>query len=109
MILAVFLLAADPCDKTVCLSVLDQLYGILLCIAAVSYTHLDVYKRQLHRRAVGGIKDQHPAGESSCHPPYQFPDLLGREVIEHPGGKEHLSLIHILGVSPSDLRKHWEK
>ena len=30
-----------------------------------------------------------PAGESVGHPPHQFPDLLDREVIEHPGGKEH--------------------
>ena len=41
----------------------------------------------LYRRAVGGIKHQHPAGESICHPLHQRLDLLGQEVIEHPGGK----------------------
>ena len=36
------------------------------------------------------VRDQLlPAGESVRHPPHQFPDLLGQEVIEHPGGKEH--------------------
>ena len=30
-----------------------------------------------------------PAGESVRHPLHQFPNLLGQEVIEHPGGKEY--------------------
>ena len=46
MILAVFLLAADPCDKTVCLSVLDQFYRILLCIAVHDFP-LRIIKRNV--------------------------------------------------------------
>lgn len=41
----------------------------------------------LYCRPIGSIKDQHTAGESVCHSPHQFPDLLGQKVIEHPGGK----------------------
>ena len=43
---AVFRLTADPCDKTVCLSVLDQFYRILLCIAVDDFP-LRIIKRNV--------------------------------------------------------------
>ena len=46
MIFAVFRLTADPCDKTVCLSVLDQFYRILLCIAVHDFP-LRIIKRNV--------------------------------------------------------------
>ena len=65
-----------------------------ICICAVSYTHLDVYKRQLHIRICQGAGVPAPAQiPHDVHPVSQEvqPDSVPQQRVM----AEHLSLIHI--------------
>ena len=59
-----------------------MIYIVCVCVCAVSYTHLDVYKRQ----ALGGPDDAF--GVVNSYIPGQIWKPLG-------GGASNLSLIHI--------------